>query len=67
MKTTEAWSAGIFPYSDAWMDAEQITRNRVKWRAAVHQLGDHWAFLRVQERVPPESAEKVRALRKATK
>ena len=72
MKTTEAWSAGIFPHLYAWNDHDQIASNRVKWRAAVEQLGDKWAFLIVKERIPdptPADREKVRDLpvRKASK
>jgi hypothetical protein len=65
MKTTEAWSSGVYPHLYDWMDSEQVARNRIKWRAAVHHLGDHWLFLRVQERLDP----KVRDLpvRKAVK
>ncbi len=55
MKTTEAWSRGIFPLYD-WMNGEQVARNREKWRAAVERLGDKWLFLRVQERLPKPHA-----------
>ena len=73
MKTTEAWSAGIFPHLYAWNDHDQIASNREKWRAAVERLGESWVFLTVQERVGPtqanriEAVEKVRALRKLVK
>lgn len=62
MKPSEAYSAGIFPHLYDWMDQGQIARNRVKWRAAVTHLGDHWSFLRVQER-----KETVLPIRKAVK
>ena len=73
MKTTEAWSSGIYPHLYDWMEQEQIARNREKWRAAVERLGDHWSFLTVQKRIVPteadriEAIEKVRNLRKLVK
>jgi hypothetical protein len=63
MKPTEAYSAGIYPHLYAWMDWDQVTRNREKWRVAVERLGPAWIFLRQQERIKGEQVIKIQRVR----